>query len=147
MSHSGPPARPCDSWGPLRQLRPTAHSDSLIMGGRLLWFPNTHADTCTHMYTHAHHPSPGLLWPLPLALSNQATAGATCPSEKGKVAIFDISIKLPYQESMCSGGGGGVFCIDREAGLTFFCSMFFFLSFSLFVSISLCGEYWQWDWG
>lgn len=36
MSHCGPPARPCDSWGPLRQLRPTAHTDSVIMGGLLL---------------------------------------------------------------------------------------------------------------
>lgn len=67
------------------------------MGGLLLWFPNTHSDTCTHIYTHTNHPSPGLLWPYPWVLSNQSTAGATCPSQKGKVAIFDISIKLPYQ--------------------------------------------------
>lgn len=96
MSHCGPPARPCDSWGPLRQLRPTARSDSLIMGGLLLWFPNTHSDTCTH--TRTNHPSPRLLWPYPWVLSNQSTAGATCPSKKGKVALFDISIKLPYQD-------------------------------------------------
>lgn len=92
MSHCGPPARPCDSWGPLRQLRPTAHSDSIIMGSLLLRFPNTHSDTCTHTYVHTNHTSPGLLWPFPWVLSNQATAGATCPSRKGKVAIFDISI-------------------------------------------------------
>lgn len=49
MSHCGPPTRPCDSWGPLRQLRPTAHSDSVIMGGLLLWFTLTHA--CTHTRT------------------------------------------------------------------------------------------------
>lgn len=47
MSHCGPPARPCDSWGPLRQLRPTAHSDSVIMGGLLLCFTLTHARTHT----------------------------------------------------------------------------------------------------
>ena len=58
MSRCGPPARPRDSWGPLCQLRPTARSDSLIMGGLLLWFPNTHSDTCTHIYAHTNHPSP-----------------------------------------------------------------------------------------
>lgn len=51
MSHCGPPTRPCDSWGPLRQLRPTAHSDSVIMGGLLLWFTLTHARTHTRTQT------------------------------------------------------------------------------------------------
>lgn len=40
-SQCGPPTRPRDSWGPLRQLRPTAHSDSVIMGGLLLRFAVT----------------------------------------------------------------------------------------------------------
>lgn len=120
VSHCGPPARPCDSWGPLRQMRPTAHSDSIIMGSLLLRFPQY---TLWHMHTdtHAHRPHiPGLSWPFPWVLSNQATAGATCPSQKGKAEIFDISIKLPYEDS------GG----DREAGLTFLCFMF--------VSVLLC---------
>lgn len=45
-------------------------------------------------------PAPGLLWPFPWVLSNQATAGATWPSQKEKVAIFDVSIKL-----LCQQGG------------------------------------------
>lgn len=46
------PRGPCDSWGPLRQLRPTAHSDSVIMGGLLLRF------TVTHPGAHTHTPTP-----------------------------------------------------------------------------------------
>lgn len=51
VSHCGPPARLCDRWGPLRQLRPTAHSDSVIMGGLLLWFTLTHPRTHTSTQT------------------------------------------------------------------------------------------------
>lgn len=57
-----------------------------------------HSDTCTHTYMPINNTNLGPLWPFPWVLSNQATAGATCPSQKGKVAIFDISIKLPYEE-------------------------------------------------
>lgn len=51
-ANAGPPTRPCDSWGPLRQLRPTARSDSVIMGGLLLRF------TVTHPGAHTHTPTP-----------------------------------------------------------------------------------------
>lgn len=64
---------------------------------------------------HTNHTSPGLLWPFPWVLSNQATAGVTCPSQKGKVAIFDISIKLPSEEEGVSGDGG-VLGGEKEAG-------------------------------
>lgn len=107
MSRCGPPARPPDSWGSRRQLRPTARPDSLIMEGFLLWLPNTHSDICTHI----NHPNPNLLWLYPWALSNQSTAWATCPSKTGKVESFDISIKLPHQ-----GGGAKVMVVFRVRG-------------------------------
>lgn len=50
-SQRGPPTRPCDSWGPLRQLRPTAHSDSVIIGGLLLRFTVTHPGAHTRTPT------------------------------------------------------------------------------------------------
>lgn len=60
-SQCGPPTRPRDSWGPLRQLRPTAHSDSVIMGGLLLRF------AVTRRRAHARAPTQKLhlKWPVP----------------------------------------------------------------------------------
>lgn len=50
-SQRGPPTRPRDSWGPLRQLRPTAHSDSVIMGGLPLRLTVTHPGARTRTPT------------------------------------------------------------------------------------------------
>lgn len=100
MCHCGPPARPCDSWGPLRQLRPTARSDSLIMGGLPLWLPNTHCDTCTHTHIHTKHLSSGLLWPFSL--------GAVQPGRMGHP---------PFTWGLCFWFSlNGEYCSGREMG-------------------------------
>lgn len=50
-----------------------------------------------HVITH-NHPNACLLRFCPRVLSNWATAGATWPSQRERVAIFDISIKLLGQD-------------------------------------------------
>lgn len=132
MSHRGRPLGPVTagvlfvSCGPL--LTQTA----------LLWEASCCDSLLTHARTHTHTKYTSLRpsWPCPWALSNQATAGVTCPSQKGKVAIFDISIKLPHEEEDGGECGG-----DRESGVSL--CLFFFcppLSLSLFLAL-LCGKY------
>lgn len=107
-SHCGPPARPSDSWGPLRQLRPTARSDSSIMGSLLLRLPNTHCDTCTH--TKRTRP-PSLVALSPGAVQPGHSRGHL-PFTEGKVTIFDVSIKLPFLQ-------GGVERAEKKGVLSF----------------------------
>lgn len=108
--HSRPPARP-------RQLG-SSLSVAAHCSLRQPYYVRTPAVIIQHtpgrmhalVITH-HHPNACLLGFCPRVLSNWATAGATRPWQKERVAIFDISIKLLCQD------GGNVLSGGRKAPL------------------------------
>lgn len=68
-------------------------------------------------------------------LSNWATAGVTCPSEKGKVAIFDISIM--YIKAVVFAGFGGNSSVADFPLLEISC----LYTLSIFLSSSVYNKY------
>lgn len=127
VSHCGPPARPGDSWGPLRQLRPTARSDSVIMGCLLLWFPLTHARTHTRIHTRTQTTqflvSRGLF---PGCCPTRPQQGSTALHRRGKKQYLISQLScLTVRRRQCSGDCS-VFGGDKEAGQLSYASCLFF---------------------
>lgn len=120
MSHCGPPTKPCDSWGPLRQMRPTARSDSVIIGGLLLWFTLTHARTHTRTQTTPTLVSCG---PFLRCCPTRPQQGSSALHRRGKQQYLISQLSCLAKEfwwSWCFSG--------YRSKATSLCFMFLFLS-------------------